>query len=83
MRACVRVLCVCVQLCTFVYICVYIRMSACTYIRTYVCMPILYGIWLKKVHIVRAYYGSTCGSKTNTDMGVFVKDVWIQIWAFL
>ena len=32
-----------------------------------------YGIWRKKVDILRAYYGSTYGSNTDTDTGVFVK----------
>ena len=45
-------------------------MSICAYIRTYVCM---YGIWRRKVDVLRAYYGSTYGLNTDMDMGVFVK----------
>ena len=33
----------------------------------------MYGIWLKKVDVVRTYYVSTYGSNTDTDTGVFAE----------
>ena len=74
------------------YVLVWLKiLYAYVYVRTYVRT---YGIWRKKVDVLWAYYGSTYGSNTDTNTGVFVKtygyeygrfckNVRIQIRAFL